>query len=308
MIIEVDGQSVGDGPLSWRVNRFVDAYFTADGRAVEEVLPSQLHPARWSPNRSVVTVMAVDWEWRVGPLTLCRSGDIAVAALVSRGETPSPPLLPLFRGMRVGGARDRFLGGSYILQTASTNWIARELWNQVYGAPGFVADLRYEVQPTFDRFVCEEDDNLIIDFKVSSTGRASTFSSGKERGFGIRNGTLIGVFSESSGTSRSRFGRSSAELRLGDHPITELFRDLSLSRPLVGSVWLEGEQRMVEPVRLFESATPRTNTYTGSEKLAGRLIANYKVEETELAQGSEDLPFDSAGELTVQSGERIPAK
>jgi hypothetical protein len=307
MIIEIDGNAVGEGPVSWRVNRFVDAYFTADVKTVGELLPSQLHPARWSPNRTVVTVMAVDWEWRVGPTTLCRSGDIAVAALVSRGEAPLPPLWPLFRGMRVGGARDRFLGGSYMLQTASTNPTARKLWSQVYGAPGLVADLRYDVQPTFDRFVCEEDDRLIIDFKVSSTGRASTFSSGKERAFGICNGTLIGVFSESSGTARSRFGRSCAELHLGDHPITELFRDLSLSRPLVGSVWLEGEQRMVEPVRLFEPAVPRTNTYTGGERLAGRLITNYKVEETELTQAPEDLPFDPAGELTVQSGERIPA-
>lgn len=306
MIIEVDGRSVGDGPLSLKVNRFVDAYFTADARKVEDLLPSQLHPARWSPNRTLVTVMAADWDWRVGSTTLCRSGDLAVAALVSRGETPLPPLLPLVRGIRVGGRRDRFLGGSYMLQTASTNRIARELWNQVHGAPGFVADLRYEVQPTYDRFVCEEGDHSIVDLEVSSTGRASTFSSGKERGFGIRNGKLIGMFSESNGTSRSRFGRSSAQLRLGDHPITELLRGLGLSGPFVGTVWLEGEQRMLDPVRVFEPATPRTGAYRGSEKLAGRLIAGYKAEQTEIDQGLEDLPFDQSSEIAVRPLDGVP--
>lgn len=306
MIIEVDGRALAEGQVSVKVNRFVDAYFTADAEAVDQLLPSGLHPFRWSPNRTAVTVMAADWEWRVGSLPVCRSGDIAVAALVNRGETPPPPLLPLFRGVRVGGRRDRFLGGSFILQTASTNWIAREIWNQLYGAPGFVADLRHEMQPTSDRFVCQESSQLVIDLTVSSTGKASTFSSSKERGFGVRDETLIGIFSESHGTARNRFGRSSAALILGDHPVAQLLRGLKFStRPFVSGIWLEGEQRMLEPVRHFGPATARTDIYKGTEKLAGHLVASHTPRETEIDQEFQNLPFDLSGEFIVQPREEV---
>jgi hypothetical protein len=306
MIIEVEGRAVGDGPVSLKVNRFVDASFTADAHAVDQLLPSRLHPFRWTANRTAVTVMAADWEWRVGSLTLCRSGDIAVAAMATRGETQPPPLLPLLRGVRVGGRRDPFLGGSFILQTASTNRIARGMWNQLYGAPGFVADMRHELQATSDRFVCEESSQLVLDLTVSSTGKASTFSSAKERGFGIRDDTLIGIFSESDGTARNRFGRSSAALILGDHPVAQLLRGLRLSgRPFISGIWLEGEQRMLEPVRQFGPATARTDIYKGTEKLAGHLVASHIPKKTEIDQGFQNLPFDLSGEFIVNPREEV---
>lgn len=305
-VIRVDGERVGDGPVSWKVHRFVDAYFSADAAAVADLLPSQLHPFRWSPHRTMVSVMAAHWEWRVGSVTVCRSGDLGLTAMVTRGDTPAAPLLPALRGLRVGGRHDRFLGGSFPLLVASTNRIARELWNRLLGVPGFVADLRYELGPTFDRFVCEESDRLVADLTVSSTGRAGAFSSSKERGFGIRNGTLIGVYNDSHGTARSRYGRSSAELKLGSHPVTETFRNLKLSaRPIASGVWLEGEQRMMDAVRVFGPAAPRTGVYTGSQILVGRLIAGRMPDEAEIDQGLAHLPFDPAGEVTVEPVERV---
>ena len=242
--------TLDDGVVRWKIHRFIDAYFTADAQAVGDLLPSQLRPFRWSPHRTVVSLISGDWEWWNGSDFLCRSGTMIVSASVGQGSGIGP--VAMLRGMRVGGPSDRFIGGSYFLQVATTNRTALDLFAHMYGVAGFIADIHHEQRPTFDRFICSRHGELITDLTVGAMGRASRMTSARDRGFLIRDGRLAGYFGEADGTARSRVGRKSAELKLGDGGGAAILRELELSpRPFAGSIWLEGEQRVIPANRDF---------------------------------------------------------
>lgn len=192
-----------------------------------------------------------------------------VSALVSRGPRKGP--VAMVRDMKVGGPSDTFRGGAFVLEMATTNPEVRRIFSGLFGVPGSIVDLHYEQRPTSDQFIFRRSGELLAELTVNSMGRASRFGSSRDRGFCVRGGRLLGFYGEGQGTSRSRFGLKSAELRLGDPPHSATLRDLQISsQAFASSIWLEGTHTIIPADRDFGPATCASVSEQG-EPSDGRL-------------------------------------
>jgi hypothetical protein len=227
-------QLVGD-PLTVEVQRGCSAMFSCDADGATHLLPSPLlHPLRWTPRRSMVLVLGGVYEVRCGSLPPFRAGEMLVAAFVTYGTTPGPPLLPLAGSLQP--EPNRWGAGAGILTLAVSNPFRREQFRTVFGWPSRLADIRYEQRSGYDQVTCERDGRLLLGLRVR-TGDTPKPSTGGPCLYGIRDNRLLLWSETESSLAASRIGRAAAQLVAPDPSTGEMIRGLQMSsRPLMTQV------------------------------------------------------------------------
>ena len=293
---EVDGVTYGDGPFERTLDRFAAGIFTADADAVRRWLPTPtMWPLRVTPRRAVVLVFGATYEWRMGPLAPFRSGEMAVLALVTRGATPSPLLLPLLGG--AGRRLDaRFRTVSYFLEVATTNRVAREVYRSVFGLPGFIADVRNDRWPGVDRFTCTESGRPVLDLTVHADVAPRPILD-DQRVYACRDDELLAFVNTDRGTLRRHVGRGAARLRVGDHPATAGLRALHLSgRSVLGDIWTGGRSQPGAFEALGHGERSGEEFRRAGEAAAARLVVSSEPGvDVEVDQGLAGLAVRSGG-------------
>lgn len=300
----VDGTRYGEGEFRRDVDRFVAAAFTADAAAVGRLLPTPiLQPLRVSPRRAVVFVYGATYTWRMGSLPEFRSGEVAFLALVTRGPSWSPPLVP-FLGNRSARLAERYGVGSAFLEVGTTNRVAREVYRRAFGLPAFLADVRNDQRPGSDRFRCTEGGRMVIDLTVHADVRPRQITD-RTWVYGSRDGAITGFPNTDSGSVRRRFAPGAARLDLGEHPAAARLHGLGISRrALFGDIWTGGLS-VPGPIEVLGRSVRRSpggGAAEGleSERALGRLVVSRRPGEvTEMDQGLGRLPFDPLGAFGV---------
>lgn len=288
-------QFVGD-PLTVEVQRGCSAMFSCDADAAARLLPSPLlHPLRWTRRRSMVLVLGGIYEVRCGSLPPFRAGELLVAAFVTYGAKPAPPLLPLAGSLQP--EPNRWRAGACILTLAVSNRVRREQFRTVFGWPARLADIRYEQRSTFDQVTCEHDGHLQLGLRVK-TGDTPKPSTGGHCLYGIRDNRLLLWSETESSLAASRIGRASAQLVAADPSMEEMVRGLQMSsRPLMTQVaYRVDSQPNPAPPILAEAHLDQP--YAADGRFAGRLLVSGPHHPLhEVDQGLTRLPFDPAADI-----------
>ncbi len=310
-VLRVDGTPWAGDSLDCAFHLSAGVFFTADADAVRRVLPSPgLHPVRWTPGRTAVGIQVMDWQWQLGTAPPVRSVDAYVAVACTQGPRPAPPLLPILLGSTAMGAR--YGGGLYWLTWLTTNRVSQQVFSRMLGVDAVLVDAREERGPKRSRFTLTDADRLILDLDVhmDADTRVTTLGPGELEGYralGVRDGRLLGwaVTCYDVG-STFRFSPRAADVKLGDHPITDQVRDLGLSgRPIGAGIRISGREVYEGPIPLGpatrHSATTATATSGTGKAITRRLVLSEAPgQDVLIDQIPLDLPVDPAGTFTLQ--------
>ncbi len=306
--LRVDGERLDGDSLECAFHLSAGAVFTADIDAVRRVLPSPtLHPIRWTPGRTVVSVEAQDWQWRLGSMPPVRSLDLYVSVGCTLGPRPAPPVLPMLLESTSFGAR--YATGGYWVAWLTSNRVSREAFSRLLGVDAVLVDAREERAPGRSRFTFTDNDQLILDLDVRLGPQTRVNTLGPDqlegyRGYGVRDGQLLGwaVTCHDVG-SAFRPGPRQAALDLGEHPVAQLVRGLDLSTRSVGAgIRVSGREVYDGPVHLG-SATPAPTTGTqvaDDTTTRSAVLADTPGHEAPIEHLPHDLPFDPAGTFTLE--------
>ncbi len=306
--LHVDGERLEGDSLDCAFRLSAGAIFTADADAARRVLPAPtLHPIRWTPGRTVVSVEAQDWQWRLGSMPPVRSLDLYVSVGCTLGTRPAPPVLPMLLESTSLGAR--YATGGYWLAWLTTNRVTREVFSRLLGVDAVLVDAREYRAPKRSRFTFTDHDHLILDLDVhlGHDARVNTLSADQLEGYrsyGVRDGQLLGwaVTCHDVG-SAFRPGPGQATLGLGEHPVAHLVRGLGLSTRTFGAgVRVSGREVYDGPVHLGPATpAPATGTQLPDSTITRRaVLAETPGHEAPIAQLPHDLPFDPAGTFTLE--------
>ena len=297
---EVDGQRFESGPVTYYAHRIASAIFTADLQAVQRRLPSsRLHPVRWvDGRRALVWVSGLAYEAchsRAWPL--CRYAEMAVGIVVTTGERPAPPLVPL----AVPAMQSRYPLGNYMVQCCVTNRLFGHGGNVLMGTNKFLVDVRNERRPDHERFVATESGTTVFDLTVATGGRPSDNSADWHL-YTDQDETLLGWQQSITSTRRMRPGRDSARLVLGKHPAADDVRALGLSeRPILATFEPDRVVRLAQLPTVLGPAHRQLYDHPASpESQAAYVVSHAPGVDVTVDQGLNDLAFDLHGQWTAQ--------
>ncbi len=300
---EVDRVKVEPGVWRWYPHRFAGAVFSADFDEVRRLLPSPpLFPVRITKNRALVMAWGAHIPSVGFEPPYLGFGEVALIAYVSCGDEPAPPLLPMV-GTR---AMARFGFGGYMLMLVVTNRVAAELYKTLAGVPAMTAALRVEQRLESERFISESAEGVICDLTVKTDGRPTVDQSAADMSFfAYENGELYRIPVGGSGVSRCRYGRKSASLVLGDHPLAQRVKRLDLSGPWVAEFqpdrqfWMAGTPERVAA----RTVNPPPPLPTLSQEACHPLVVSPTPGVAfDFDQGVDRLGFDTEG---VSSGSAL---
>ena len=292
----VEDLEVGGRPPAVEVLRGCSAFFSCDAEAVARLLPSdRLHPLRWTRTRTLVMVLGGIYDVHYGALPSFRVGELLLAAFVTYGPEPAPPLMPLAGSTR--SEPNRWGAGGVILALGVTSWIRREMFRKVFGWPCLVTDIRYEQRPGFDQVTCEQDGELLFGLRVR-TGATPKPSTTGHCLYGIRDNRLLLWSETESSIAETRTGRAAAQAVAGDHPLGDMIRSLKLSRrPLTTTVAHHVDSRP-SPSPLIMGEAHLVDPPGSHARATGRLLVSDTHQALhEVDQGLGRLPFDPAADI-----------
>jgi hypothetical protein len=297
----VDGQRVDAGPLAWSWRDAVGGMFTADAGPVGALLPSpQLHPLRVSRRRTVVTVGGAEVQWRLAGLPPFRSLDVQVIAMVTGGDRPAAPLLPMV-GLMLDRGWASFGAGFVPLMVTTSNRVAAELYRVLLGWPAVVADVTKEHLPGHTRYVSSRDATVLVDVLARSGMPASSFTEAQPL-YGVRDGRLFRATLSGRGSGGDTTGRDAAVVAVGEHPVVQGLGVIGLrERGWSSNHCVEFDQQVTGPVTVLGSATAPVETVLTSPAVAAALLSRQPTGPVALDQGMDALPFDPAGEFHTDS-------
>lgn len=297
---EVDGQRFESGPVHYYAHRIASAIFTADLSAVQQRLPAdQLHPVRWvDGRRALVWVSGLAYDvCHSQAWPLCRYGEMAVGIVVTTGERPAPPMVPL----AVPALQSRYPLGNYMVQVCVTNRLFGHGGNVLMGTNKFLADVRNERRGDHERFIAAEQGTTVFDLTVSTRGRPADNTADWQL-YTDQDGSLLGWQQLITSTRRMRLGRDSGRLVLGDHPAADDVRALGLSENPVAATF--EPDRVVHLSQLPSVLGPAgRHLYDHPSSVASQAayVVSYSpgVDVT-VDQGLIDLRFDLQGQWMAQ--------
>jgi len=297
----VDGQRVDAGRLAWLWGDAVGGMFTADALAVSELLPSrQLHPLRVSRRRTVVTVGGAGVEWRLAGLPTFHSLDVQVIAMVTGGDRPAAPLLPVV-GLMLDRGWASFGAGFVPLLVMTSNRVAAELYRVLLGWPAVVTDVTREHLPGHTRYLSSRDGKVLVDVLARSGMPASSFAEAQPL-YGVRDGRLFRSTLSGRGLGGDTTGRAAAVVSVGEHPVVQGLGLIGLREHAWSSNHcVEFDQQVIGPVTVLGPATAPVEPTPTSPVGAAALLAEQPTGPDQLDQDLDALPFDPAGEFRTDN-------
>ncbi len=274
-VVEVNGRRLLSPAFYHRVESFQSIHL-ADHRAVAEALPSDmLHPVRWFDGRAALMVWALRYhdvtltDVTGGPpgvpVLLHPYGEVGVVALATRRQRPRglPLLLPTMPGV-----------GGFVFHLPVTTAEARDLGRVVFGLPKFVADMSFVEGPRTRTVTVSEDQQQVLKLTVHPAGPVLPDRRPAVM-YSVLDGHLLRTVVPAVGHRQVRFGRRSAELHLGEHPVAGFLRDLDVDH---GAVMAANyvDQRMILPVGVpLGPARADYVGHTGRDRDHGRFTVTY---------------------------------
>ena len=258
------GEATFELPILYHRDDLFMAFYSADAREVEALLPSpRLHPARLPFNRALVGVAAFNYtQTSIGPY-----GEVAVALPVVYGSRrPITSAAALLQGHHPGF-------GSVVLHLPVTRLAARDAGRGEWGYPKFVADMQFTLTP--ERMTCQLDEGArsILTLEVPRTGFIH-----RDRQplvtYSVRDGDLVKTVIPQQGIARTAIRPRGARLLLGDHPMADTLRALKLSeRPLMTRHYLSRSAILPAGVVIESNARPLEGHI--GQRQEGQLTAKY---------------------------------
>jgi hypothetical protein len=291
----VDGQRFAVGPPAWEWRDAVGGMFTADPDAVGGLLPSVLlHPLRVSRRRTLVTVAGTEVRWRLAGLPTFRSLDVQVIVMVTGGQRPAPPLLPMV-GLMVNRGWASYRAGFVPLLVMTSNRVAAELYRCLLGWPAVVADVTREHLPGHIRYTSSTAGTMLVDLLGRSGMPASSFREAQPL-CGVRAGRLVRATLSGHGRGGDTTGRAAAFVTLGEHPTVKHLQHLGISpRGWSSNHCTEYHQQVTGPVTDLGPASAPAEPVPASPAVAAALVSKHPASPVELDQGLDALPFDPSG-------------
>jgi hypothetical protein len=249
------------------------SFHAADHEAIAQELPSQdIHPVRLPDGRAIVAVSGLHYREITntafsGPVAP-PYGEVMVAAMVSRSD--APPILPMAALLVPLPAAWR--AGMFPLFVPVTHrWSRDGGW--AMGVPKFLADLDFEESATMRQVSAAEAGQLILSLRVPLSGNVRVshqpllmYAAADERLYETETPTFAYV--------QMGLGGKGVELRLGDHPVAQLIRDLGVATMALGSVgWIHG--RLILPTRREVGSALPYSGYRGTDGWFGRYTIRY---------------------------------
>ena len=282
--------------MRWVWTRAVGAMFTADASAVDRLLPSpRLHALRVSPRRTLILLGGAESQLELEALGTVHSLDSQVFAMVTRGDRPAPPLLPMV-GLSIGRGRAAFGAGFYPLLIATTNRVTREIYRTLMGWPVILADVRRERLPGHDRFTCTESGSLVLDILVRTDQEVKPFTEGQPF-YLVRRGQVFGARVAGRGVGGESTGAGSGNVQFGDQQAASALWTLNLSqRSWSANYCREFVQEFHGPLQPVGPArAPAEPSAWLDRTIASAVDVDALGRETTLDPGVDCLPFDPNG-------------
>lgn len=249
-----------------RVEVFGSLHRASHERARDLLAPMGLHPVRALEGQAVVFVTAV----RHAAFSVRREdgtaatvpphAHVAIGLVVTRDPVPRGlPRLRPFRG--------------FLLAMPVTLATVRDAGRARFGLPRFVADIDFEEAPVRRRVRVSDGGADILTLTVHPRGPVTTDGT-PILTYSALGGRLIETETTVLGHRRANFGPGSGELVLGDHPVAQRLRDLSVSpQPIRTMSYLDARLdvpsgRPVGPAGDYEG-------YAGADRPWGRWTVEY---------------------------------
>ena len=199
----------------------------ADGDAVAGLLPDGLEPARITPSRGLVTVMAVEYH-RIGDDALRPYDELAVVLTATPRASPRP-LAPLAAGEY----------GGYVHSLPVTTEPARALGDEVWGFPKTVARISHHDEAGRRTTSVVEDGDHVLTVDIA---RPRTWPATRETtSYVVRDGQLERLAVEMEGRFGVRPLSRDFDLMIGYHDRSATLRDLDFGDRALAQVAFEGE-------------------------------------------------------------------
>ena len=198
----------------------------ADGDAVADLLPGGLEPVRVTPNRGVVTVMAVEYH-RIGDDAMRAYDELAVV-LAATPRSSARPLLPLATGDT----------GGYVHSLPVTTEPARALGEEVWGLPKTVARISHHDEAGRRTTSVVEDGDHVLTVDIA---RPRTWPASHETtSYAVRDGHLERLSVSMDGHFGVRPLSSDFEVLPGYHERSATLRELDLGDRALAQFAFEG--------------------------------------------------------------------
>ena len=257
------GETTFDLPILYFRDDAFAAFFAADYRRVEELMPTdRLHPVRLPDGRAAVAIAAFNYiDTSIGPY-----GEVAVAVPAVHGRRP-PRLLPALLEARWPGF------GSLVLHLPVTAMAAREAGRGEWGYTKFVTEMDFVNTPEFQEVRMSEDDRHILTLRVARQG--IPLSDRKPLvTYSVRDRNLIRTTIPQRGTCRNALFPKDSRLELGGHPVARELQALGLSsRPFLCRYYVERAGILPSGVVVEERVRP-LDGYAGKDR-EGRHTVRY---------------------------------
>ncbi|PSP84493.1 acetoacetate decarboxylase [Halobacteriales archaeon QS_6_64_34] len=197
----------------------------ADSDAVAELLPGGLEPVRVTPNRGVVTVMAVEYH-RIGDDAMGPYDELAV--VLASTPRPSRPLAPLATGDY----------GGYVHSLPVTTEPARALGDEVWGLPKTVARISHHDEAGRRTTSVVEDGDHVLTVEIP---RPRTWPAAHgTTSYAVRDGRLEQFSLDTDGRFGVRPLSNDFDVMVGYHDRSATLLDLDLGDRALAQVAFEG--------------------------------------------------------------------
>jgi hypothetical protein len=277
-------------PITYHRSEQVVSVHAIAFEAARAILPTDaLHPVRLPNGHALLAVTAARYlegtAEGMDPREL-PYGETMITVFVT--ATPSPPLVPIVRGLLPGTGRPPM--GGFLLHLATTERAGRDL-GRALGYPAFVADFAFEDDVHERRVRVTEGGHEILRQTVATRGRVTAdrrptvIYSVATRGrvtadrrptviYSVRGEELLETVSPCSGYLQQRMGSCSGSLELGDHAVADMLRALEPSpTPVVTRSYLN-LRLMIPAPRVVGAARPYTG-YAGGDQEHGAYTIRY---------------------------------
>ncbi len=215
-----DGTAV-ELPLCGYEGEMMLATFTVSAAKARSLIPAaDLRPLRLTPGRALLFIVALEYRRKsIGPYR-----EFMIVIPVQLGHRADIPLLPALLQERWPGF------GIYLTHIGVTTEIARIVGWELLGFPKFIARTSYDEQPTWRSCTVTEGGCTLFSLAVQKPRRLRQ----REHGFEVYSlspfdGRLYTVPYKNRMRVGTRYGRRSARLDLGNHPLVDELQALDLA-------------------------------------------------------------------------------
>lgn len=194
------------------------AVFTINADRARELLPgSEIHPLRlWNKGLLIITV--IDYRSTV----IGKYVEFCVAIACTRGRKPAPRLLPAIFMNHYGT-------GQFVLDLPVSTEISVKGGKSIWGMPKHQANLDFNINPKTVSSQYDKDGQLVMKIEIDRPEKTRMPMSMGISSYSAFRGLLTKSNLYFKGKAGITFNKKAARLYIGNHPRSQMFRDLEIS-------------------------------------------------------------------------------